>query len=123
MKSHFLTVLAAACAMVWATPYAASQLGKKHNPDQHFNFECQDCKQTTTVDKGETNIYITCYGKKPGGPQMGGYWAGNCSSPEVGITCDWAQGNGNCTCHSDTPDAHTVYVHMGNPCPPTKTGN
>ena len=123
MKSHFLTVVAAACALVCATPYAASQVEIHHNPDQYHDFQCENCTHKTTVDKGETNIYITCYGQKTGGPEQAGYWAASCSSPEAGITCSWSQGNSNCTCHSDTPKAHTVKMHMGNPCPPNKAGN
>lgn len=116
MKLHFLMAVAAACAMLWATSGAASDVGIHHNPDQHFDWQCGNCKKTTTVDKGGTNLVMTCYGQKNTKDPMAGGWSVNCSSPEAGIECQWQGDNSLCYCHSDTPKAHTVKMHMDNSC-------
>lgn len=116
MKLHVLTAVAMACAMLWATSSAASDVGIHHNPDQHHNFECGDCTYDTTVDKGGTNLYVTCYGQKATKDHNDGGWTVSCSSPEAGIICQWDLDDSQCYCHSDTPKAHTVKMHMDSSC-------
>ncbi len=85
---------------------SGTAVAEKHNPDQHFNFDCSHCQQDTTVDNGHTNIYVQCYGKNSDNF--------NCSSPEAGITCyatSDTQGS-LCQCTSNNSKAHTVKVKM-----------
>ena len=116
MKLHVLMAVAVACAIAWATSGAASDVGIHHNPDQHFNWQCGDCNKDTTVDKGGTNIIMTCYGQKNTKDPMAGGWSVDCSSPEAGIICQWQSDTSLCYCHSDTPKAHTVKMHMDKEC-------
>ena len=108
----FRAILAVAGTMTIAVGLGVSGTAAvaKNNPDQHFNFECSNCQQNTTIDKGITNIYVTCYGK-PAKKFA-------CSSPEVGIICgEYVNSVGSfCQCVSDTPKAHTVHVKMKKDC-------
>ncbi len=89
---------------------SGTAVADKHNPDQHFNFECSNCQQDTTIDDGKTNIYVTCYGKPAAKFE--------CTSPEAGILCvQSTNADGRlCNCASDTPKAHTVHIKMLDGC-------
>ena len=110
----FRAILAVAGTITIAVGLGMSgtAVAEHQNPDQHFNFECSNCTKNTTVDKGTTHIYVTCYGKKAKATKY------TCTSPELGIICDEDSDSHStwCSCLSDTPKAHTVHIKMKKDC-------
>ncbi len=109
----FQAILAVAGTMtvVVGLGMSGAAMAEHHNPDQHLNFECSNCTQNTTVDQGKTNLVVTCYGKTVDPDDPNPFWAA-CSSPEIGIGCNWSKEASACSCSSDTPKAHTVHVEI-----------
>ncbi len=105
-----ILAIAGTMTVVVGLGISGAAMAEHHNPDQHFSFDCSSCKKDTTVDKGKTNLYVTCYGKQAN-PDHSGFYA-VCSSPEVGVTCSFDWGSSACHCGNDTPKAHTVHINM-----------
>ena len=107
----FRAILAVAGTMTIAVGLGMSgtAVAEHKNPDQHFNFECSNCTKNTTVDKGKTNLILTCYGRQAA-LESPDTFSALCKSPEVGITCKWSEKVSACHCSSDAPKAHTVHV-------------
>ncbi len=107
--SQAILAIAGTMTVIVGLGMSGAAVAADHNPDQHLNFECSNCKHNTTVDKGKTNLVVTCYGRQAD-PESPDNFSAFCSSPEVGIKCNWSAKAGACHCSSDAPNAHTVHV-------------